>query len=378
MTTTATPLAPPERGIKHFAAQQTAWSWTALAIGILALLIPVLGTIVILTGYGWTQDCPPDADRTVCSPTDPLAEGLTSPELGAVAYLTIGVGALAMLVALAQLHRVPNKQAREAAIAGGVLGTQAVVLAMVFLWFRGSGVERFARNFLDFGLLGDFFPRFLNGAKNTLLLSFAGAALGFGLGLFLALFTLSKRAVVRAPARIYINFFRGTPLIWQLSFAGLGVVTALRLGWFSGTDGPYRVAILVLGLNLAAYSAEVYRAGIQSLERGQIEGARSLGLSYIQSMRYVIIPQAVRRVIPPLTNEFVILIKDTSLVVVLGLAFAQKELLGVGREIYSSTFNATAWLGSAAGFLIVTLPMIRVVTLLERKLRSGLTTVIGG
>ena len=377
MTTTATPLAPPERGLKYFARQQTPWSWTALAVGIVALLLPVVGSAIFLTQYGWTQTCPEGVDRAVCAPTDPLVDGLTSPEVGMVAYAAIGVGVLAGLLALSQVRRVPNKQAREAAIAGAVLGLEAIFLAVVFIWFRGSNVDRFARNFLDIRLLGDFFPRFVNGAKNTLILSVAGAALGFGLGLFLALFTMSKRAVVRAPARVYINFFRGTPLIWQLSFAGLGVVTALRLGWFSGTDGPYRVAILVLGLNLAAYSAEVYRAGIQSLERGQIEAARSLGLTYMQAMRYVIMPQAVRRVIPPLTNEFVILIKDTSLVVVLGLAFAQKELLGVGREIYSSTFNATAWLGSAAGFLIVTLPMIRVVTLLERKLRSGLTSVVG-
>ena len=172
----------------------------------------------------------------------------------------------------------------------------------------------------------------MNGAKNTLILSFAGAALGFGLGLFIALFSMSQRAVVRAPARVYINFFRGTPLIWQLSFAGLGVVTALRLGFFSGTDGPYRVAIVVLGLNLAAYSAEVYRAGIQSLERGQMEAARSVGLTYFQAMRYVIVPQAVRRVIPPLTNEFVILIKDTSLVV---------ELY-ISRPTPSSSFWAKA------------------------------------
>jgi len=257
------------------------------------------------------------------------------------------------------------------------LAWQAAVLGGVLLWFRGSSVELFSRNFLNVRLLGEFFPRFVNGAKNTLILSVLGGVLGMVLGLILALFSMSKRAVVRAPARLYINFFRGTPLIWQLSFAGLGVVTALKLNFFSGMDGPYRVAVAVLGLNLAAYSAEVYRAGIQSLERGQMEAARSLGLSYLQAMRFVVVPQAIRRVIPPLTNEFVILIKDTSLVVVLGLAFNQKELLGAGREIYSSTFNATAWLGSAAGYLIITLPMIRLVTYLERKLRSGLTSVIG-
>ncbi len=214
-------------------------------------------------------------------------------------------------------------------------------------------------------------PSFIKGAKNTLVLSGAGAALGFALGLVIALFTMSSRAVVRAPARVYINFFRGTPLIWQISFAGIGFVPALGLNL-----DMYTIAILVLGLNLAAYSSEVYRAGIQSLERGQIEASRSLGLSYFQSMRYVIVPQAIRRVIPPLTNEFVILIKDTALVVVLGLTFSERELLSVGRDAYSETFNATPFLGSAAGYLIVTLPMIAVVNWLERRLRSGLAGVI--
>ena len=345
LTTTAAPQAPPDRGMRYFAAQQTTWSWLALGVGVLALLALFIGTGAILTAHGWTQECPEGVEAAVCTPTAPLVEGLTSSDLGALIYTVIGI--------------------------------QAAVLAGVLLWFRGSNVEVFARNFLNIRLLGEFFPRFVNGAKNTLILSLLGGGLGMFLGLILALFTMSKRAVVRAPARLYINFFRGTPLIWQLSFAGLGVVTALRLDFFSGTSGPYRVAIAVLGLNLAAYSAEVYRAGIQSLERGQIEAARSLGLSYFQAMRFVIVPQAIRRVIPPLTNEFVILIKDTSLVIVLGLAFFQKELLGVGRDIYNSSFNATAWLGSAAGYLIITLPMIRLVTYLERRMRSGLTSVVG-
>ncbi len=377
MTTTAAPQAPPDRGIRYFAAQQTPWSWLTLGIGILALLVLFIGTGAILTAHGWTQECPEGVEASVCTSTAPLVEGFTSPELGILAYAVIGIGAASAALALLRARRVPNRQAREAAIAGAVIGVQAAVLALILLWFRASKVEVFTRNFLDIRIFDEFFPRFVNGAKNTLILSVLGGALGMFLGLIIALFTMSKRAVVRAPARLYINFFRGTPLIWQLSFAGLGVVTALRLGFFSGTSGPYRVAIAVLGLNLAAYSAEVYRAGIQSLERGQIEAARSLGLSYLQAMRFVIVPQAIRRVIPPLTNEFVILIKDTSLVIVLGLAFFQKELLGVGRDIYNSTFNATAWLGSAAGYLIITLPMIRLVTFLERKLRSGLTSVVG-
>jgi polar amino acid transport system permease protein len=355
-------------------------------------------------------------------------------------------------VALVSWRRYQTKPSKEATIAGLVLGVQGAVLAAGLMWFRGSDVERFARNFLDVALLGEKtgfvlssvttdlweviraslpetlvfaglgvawwglqvlnwvfgkvrhtrpsfplkpvlflavaglgfgmlaeitaraqLPSFARGAWNTLRLSLFGAGLGFALGLLISFFTMSQRAVIRAPARLYINFFRGTPLIWQISFAGIGLVPALRLDL-----DMYTIAILVLGLNLAAYSSEVYRAGIQSIERGQIEASRTLGLTYFQSLWYVIVPQAIRRVIPPLLNEFVILIKDTSLVSVLGLTIAQKELLGVGRDIYSSTFNATAWLGAAIGFLIITLPMIRIVTIVERRMRSGLTSVIGG
>jgi His/Glu/Gln/Arg/opine family amino acid ABC transporter permease subunit len=381
--------------------------------------------------------CPPDATRIECSPSDPLAVGLQSSELRLVLQLAIVLGVVVALAGIFSYRRMPTRSAREAVINSAVLATQPIVLGALMLWFQGSNVDRFARNFLNLSLIGQKAgvawddltaalpsilrtglvwsavaagltavharwrktgrrpvviaavaglcvgliwgvvrvaeaPSFVKGMQNTLVLSSAGAALGFGLGLVLALFTMSKRAVVRTPARIYINFFRGTPLIWQISFAGIGLVPALRLGL-----DMYTIAILVLGLNLAAYSAEVYRAGIQSLERGQIEAARTVGLTYFQSMRFVVVPQAIRRVIPPLLNEFVILIKDTALVSVLGLTVAEKELLGIGRDIYQTTFDATAWLGSAAGYLVITIPMIRIVTIVERRLRSGLTSVIG-
>jgi polar amino acid transport system permease protein len=238
------------------------------------------------------------------------------------------------------------------------------------LWFRSGDVETFARNFFNFEVLGEFFDRFVHGAINTLILALGGEAIGIALGLLLAVFGLSSHAVVRAPARVYINFFRGTPLLWQLSFFFFGLVLGLSLDLTA-----YQVAILVIGLNAGAYSAEIFRAGIQSIERGQFEAARSLGMGYLKALRLVILPQGVRRVIPPLTNEFVILIKDTSLVSVLGLTFAEQELMAVGREIYNTTFDATAWLGTAAGYLVITLPMIRVVTWLERRLRSGLVGV---
>jgi len=437
MVTASERTTPPDRGFRWFLRNQTAWSRSVLGSGIALLVFFFVGTIAVLTHYGWTQECPEGVTRLECSPSDPLAEGISSGGFGLVGQITIFAAIVIILAAIVSWKRMPNKPAREAVISGAVLAVQALVVAGFVLWFRGTDIDRFARNFLNISLIGreagvawsaigdnigDILrngavwgaaiggatwvwavvkraslkialwaalvglllgamwgimdiaevPSFVRGAKNTLVLSGAGAVLGFGLGLVLALFTMSKRAVVRAPARIYINFFRGTPLIWQIAFAGIGFVPALRLDL-----SMYTVAIIVLGLNLAAYSAEVYRSGIQSLERGQIEASRTLGLSYFQSMRYVIVPQAIRRVIPPLLNEFVILIKDTSLVSVLGLTVAQKELLGTARDFYSTFFDATAWLGAAAGYLIITIPMIRIVTIVERRMRSGLTSVIG-
>ena len=434
---TADAMAPPDRGMRYFVRNQTRWSVAVLGAGSLLMLFLIAGSLLVITTHGWTQVCPPDVTRLECSTSDPLAEGIMSGGFALVSQFALGLAIVIAAAGFSTYRRMPTRPAREAVISGAWLAIHVIVIAVAILWFRGTDVDRFARNFLSFATIGkrvglawssiaDGFgsvfglalawgaigaglaaivmylkkvsvrvvvwtavagiaagtlwgvlgtarvPSFASGAKNTLILSLAGAAVGFGFGLVIALLTMSKRAVLRAPARIYINFFRGTPLIWQISFAGIGIVPALRLGL-----SMYTVAILVLGLNLAAYSAEVYRAGIQSLERGQIEASRSLGLTYFQSMRYVIVPQAIRRVIPPLLNEFVILIKDTSLVFVLGLTVAQKELLGVGRDIYSSTFDATAWLGSAAGYLIITIPMIRIVTLVERRLRSGLTSVIG-
>lgn len=429
-------LSPPDRGWRYFWNAQTRWSTTVLIIGIISLTGLFVGTIAVLTSYGWTQDCPPGATAIECSWSDSLARGLASSTLGAVILSTMAVGVAAAVAAVTTYRRMPTRPAREAVISGGILGLITALLALMFTWFRQTDLDLFARNFLNFrriglnigisgeavaadlgnilrlavivggvcaaltwawtrarqrspkmalwaGLVGaglgalwgvlnvSAVPSFARGAQNTLVLSSAGAALGFVLGLIIALFAMSKRAVVRAPARVYINFFRGTPLIWQMSFAGIGIVPALSLGL-----SMYTVAILVLGLNLAAYSAEVYRSGVQSLERGQMEASRSLGLTYGQSMRFVIVPQAVRRVIPPLLNEFVILIKDTSLVIVLGLTLAQRELLGTGRALYSQTFDATAWLGVAAGYLIITLPLIRIVTVIEKRMRSGLTSAI--
>ncbi|MDQ3964045.1 MAG: amino acid ABC transporter permease [Actinomycetota bacterium] len=301
-----------------------------------------------------------------------IVEGIRSRAQTIVWGFGILLGIAAAAAARATYKRMPNKRQREHAVAGGVLGIQAVAVALLLLWFRSGKVGFFARNFLNVEILEGALPGFVRGAKNTIILATVGEFGGILIGLLLAVLAISARRTVRAPATIYVNFFRGTPLIWQLAFFYFFIIFGLdqRIETFTAAG-------LVFALNTGAYAAEVFRAGIQSIERGQMEAARSLGMTYLQAMRYAVVPQAVRRVIPPLMNEFVILIKDTALVVVLGLTAERYELYTFSREIYSDTGNATAFVATAAGYLVVTLPLIWVVNRVEHRMRSGLTGVVG-
>jgi His/Glu/Gln/Arg/opine family amino acid ABC transporter permease subunit len=301
-----------------------------------------------------------------------IVEGFRSPVETGLLVGGMAVGLAAITIGFANYKRMTTKRMREQCIAGAVLGIQAVVLAGIIFWFRTGQLSSFARNFLNFDLLEGHFGAFLNGAKNTLVLAVGGELGGIVLGLILGVLTLSARRVVRAPARAYINFFRGTPLIWQLSVFYFG----FALG-FDIEVSAFTVGLVVFSLNTGAYAAEVFRAGIQSIERGQMEAARSLGMTYMQAMRYAIVPQAVRRVIPPLLNEFVILIKDTSLVVILGLLESEYDLFTTARSGYSEFGNATFFVAAAIGYLAVTLPLIRIVNMVEQRLRSGLMGVVG-
>lgn len=332
-------------------------SSATLALGGAALALIVLGPLAVIASHGFV-------------PSENVAAGITSPTTGALSVAAIATGFAAIALGFGLYGRMPTKQARERSISGAVLGIQAVLLAGVLLWFRAGDPERFSFHFFNFEKLEGYTGAFLNAAKNTVILAFAGEAGGIALGMILALLAISARPVVRAPARVYINFFRGTPLIWQLS-----TIYFLFLFGFRLRFDTFVVAMIVFALNTAAYAAEVFRAGIQSVERAQMEAARSLGMSYMQAMRYAIVPQAFRRVIPPLMNEFVILIKDTSLVIALGLSTNELELYNLARRGYSDTFNATFFVAAALGYLIITLPLIRLVNALERRLRSGLVGI---
>jgi His/Glu/Gln/Arg/opine family amino acid ABC transporter permease subunit len=354
------------------------------AAGALALTLVLGGMLAVqlyynLAGGPLTRECREELSRGVEQELVAGAEGvchivtgLKSPAQTVLLITGAVVGLAATVLGFSQYKRMPSKRMKEQCISGAVLGVQAVVIAPIVLWFRGSFPYTFTRNFFNLEVLQGSLDGFIRGAKNTIYLAFVGELGGIIVGLVFAVLALSARRVVRAPARVYVNFFRGTPLIWQLPF----FYFIFLLG-FDIQISPFNAALLVFSLNTGAYAAEVFRAGIQSIERGQMEAARSLGMSYMQAMRYAILPQAVRRVIPPLMNEFVILIKDTALVIVLGLSVANYEIFTVARTGQASTGNASFFVGAAIAYLVVTLPLIRIVTLVEQRLRSGLTGIVG-
>ena len=351
-----------------------------LTLGIASLIVVAGGLLASQVNYALSdrsltdacieQNISPDDNGavSVCN----IVEALQDPVSSGALYVGIALGGVAFVLGIATYRRMDSKRRRDQAVTGAVLGVLGIQLAVVILWFRAGDPSLFAKHFLNFADLEGYGGAFVRGAKNTLILAFAGEIGGIVIGLILGVLTLSPYAAVRAPARLYINFFRGTPLIWQLA-AGSFV---LLLG-FDIRMSAFVMAILVFALTTGAYAAEVFRAGIQSIERGQIEAARSLGMSYMQAMRYAIVPQAVRRVIPPLMNEFVILIKDTALVAVLGLTAAELELFTTAREGQAAFFNATFFTAAAVAYLIITLPLIRLVNVLEKRLRSGLVGIAG-
>jgi His/Glu/Gln/Arg/opine family amino acid ABC transporter permease subunit len=195
-------------------------------------------------------------------------------------------------------------------------------------------------------------PVLLQGAAVTLLLAAFGTVLGMILGTLLGIARLSPSKPVSFLARCYIDFVRGTPLLVQIFIIYFGLpVVAKSLG-FSFTLNQLTAAVLALTLNSAAYLAEIIRGGIQSIENGQREAAQSLGLGPVETMTYVIFPQAFRRMIPPLGNEFITLLKDTSLVAVIGF----EEVFRRGQLIVAQNYRPfEIYTAVALVYLVLTL-----------------------
>ncbi len=209
------------------------------------------------------------------------------------------------------------------------------------------------------------FPDILTVAlKNTVIYTAMGFAFGLVVGLFFALMRLSQVRAYRWFANVYIEFFRGIPLLLWLFFLGYGVPTATgRQLPFS----PYSAIVLGLGMPAAAYLAETIRAGIQAVPRGQTEAARSLGMSQSRAMISIVIPQAFRIIIPPLTNELIVLTKDSSLVAILGVAAGTQELTKFGRDELNQLVNATPLVVAGLCYLLITVPLSLLVRRLEAR-----------
>lgn len=210
----------------------------------------------------------------------------------------------------------------------------------------------------------DALPNLSAGALVTLQLTAITVFLGMILGSLIGIARLSANPFLRIAARIYIDFLRGTPLLVQIFMIYFGLPALIRATGSTFTFNQWTAAVLALTLNSAAYIAEIVRGAIQSIELGQHEASESLGLGSVQTMRYVIFPQAFRRMIPPLGNEFISLLKDTSLTAVIGF----EELFRKGQLIVAQNYRAfEIYFAVALVYLLLTLLSSQVFGWLERR-----------
>ncbi len=209
-------------------------------------------------------------------------------------------------------------------------------------------------------LVGRIFLYLLPAVPETLKITIVAFALALGVGILIGIARTGSVRPLRAAATVYVDVLRGIPLLVQIFFLYFGIGRLLNLDRFPS-------GVLAIGIGYSAYIGETVRAGIQAVPRGQWEAARSLGLSTPQCLRHVILPQALRIVIPPVLNDFVACLKDSSLVSIIGL----RELTRAGREYYSSTFSDfQTWTVVAILYLAMTLILTRVSGALERRLQG--------
>jgi polar amino acid transport system permease protein/polar amino acid transport system substrate-binding protein len=232
-------------------------------------------------------------------------------------------------------------------------------------------LETLLETFFDLESMAEALPEMLTiGLGNTLLLASASAVLGTVLGMLLAAAGISRSRWLRWPARVYTDVFRGLPVAVTILLIGVGLAPIGLALW---GPNPYPLGILALSLIAAAYMGEIFRSGIQSVESGQLEAARALGLSYRSAMRLVIIPQGVRRVLPAWVNQLIALIKESSLVYFLGLLASQRELFRIGQDYAANTGNQSALVLAGLFYLAITVPLTHLVNHIDRRLREGRT-----
>lgn len=227
----------------------------------------------------------------------------------------------------------------------------------IIQWFQNYGT-------LVFGPEDGGYPRYmywLKGIAFSLELTFLAAIIGVAIGIFIAMGRISKQKFIRFFATLYVDLIRGTPVLVQILFIYLVV--------FANSNLPTLVVgAIAFGINSGAYVAEIIRAGIQGLDAGQMEAARSLGMTYPMAMKHIIIPQAIRKILPTLVNEFIVLIKETSIIGYI----AGNDILRANNIIISQTYSAVEPLiTTAVIYLILTGTFTFIMRKIERRLRAG-------
>ena len=216
---------------------------------------------------------------------------------------------------------------------------------------------------MDLEFIIKYHNYFINGTLITLLVSFFGVIFGVILGVFLSLMKLSKNSILRIFAASYIELVRGTPLLVQLFLVYYGVPMVIPLPF-----SRLSLGVIAVSLNSAAYVAEIIRAGIQSIDKGQMEAARSLGMPHNMAMSYIIIPQAFKNILPALANEFIVLIKESAIISVVGihdLMYNADTLRGITFKPFSPLIYATLI------YFFITFTLSKLIGIAERRLRAG-------
>lgn len=244
-----------------------------------------------------------------------------------------------------------------------------VTIAVIALVALRGDWERIAHHFFNIDVMQAMLPEVITvAARNTVLYTLTSFALGLVLALLLALMRMSAFVPFRAFALGYIELFRGLPALVTLILLAFGIPIAFSVSFPGGSMGA---AVIGLSMVAGAYMAETIRGGIEAVPRGQMEAARSLGMSHGRTMFSIILPQAFRIMIPPLTNEMVLLIKDTSLFYVVGSTPMTRELVKFARDYMSARRNATPLTVIAIVYLLITLPLTYVVRRLEKRTGKG-------
>ena len=230
-------------------------------------------------------------------------------------------------------------------------------------------LDNIIKTFFDFEAMWQVFPQLLGvGLVNTLIISIWATVIGIVLGLIVAIMGISPSRWLRIPARIYTDIFRGLPAILTILLIGQGFA---RFSQDIFGPSPYPLGILALSLIASAYMGEIFRAGIQSVDRGQLEACRALGMSYGKAMRLVVVPQGIRRVLPALVNQFIAIVKDSSLVYFLGLLVSERELFRVGQDAAVLTGNLSPLVMAGLFYLVITVPLTHLVNYFDNRFRTG-------